>query len=145
MTHRALGAAGALAGLLILGACASGSPAAGAAEDLTGREWIAREIDGQVVMDNAQSTLLFESTDRIVGDTACNRYFGSWEVDGERITLGPLGSTRRACAPEVMDQESRFLSALEQAATWALDADGCLYLSDADGAVLVRLCRAGGM
>lgn len=132
------------AGCLILVACAGSEPAP-APEALIGPEWIAREIDGSAVMDRPQSTLLFESPDRVVGDTGCNRYFGPWTVTGARIAIGPLGSSRRACAPEVMDQEQRFLAALEDAATWTINADDCLYLGDDSGAVLIRLCPAGSM
>lgn len=133
------------AGCLILLACAGSEPTPAALQALIGPEWIAREIDGSAVMDQPQSTLLFERPDRVVGDTACNRYFGPWTVTGARIDIGPLGSSRRACAPEVMDQEQRFLAALEDAATWTINADDCLYLGDDSGAVLIRLCPAGGM
>ena len=32
----------------------------------------------------------------------CNRFFGHYTYDGSAIKIGPLASTRMACAPEVM-------------------------------------------
>ncbi len=71
----------------------------------------AEEIDEQRVLERIESTLSFDSAQRITGQAACNRYFGALELGEGTIRLKPAGTTRMACAPAVMDQESRFLAA----------------------------------
>lgn len=109
-----------------------------AAFALVGTAWIAEEIEGRRVLDQVQSTLTFESTERIVGSTGCNRYFAPLQVSGTALRVGMGGSTRRACLPEVMDQESRFLAALDAVRTYRHDGS-TLLLSDEGGQVRLRL------
>jgi heat shock protein HslJ len=47
--------------------------------------------------------------------TGCNRASGSWELDGNEMSIGPLATTKKLC-PEpdgVMAQEAAMLKALE--------------------------------
>jgi len=90
--------------------CRSTESAAPAAS-LIGTSWLAEEIDEQRVLERIESTLSFDSAQRITGQAACNRYFGALELGEGTIRLKPAGTTRMACAPAVMDQESRFLAA----------------------------------
>ena len=64
-------------------------------------------------------------------------------VDGDSIRIGKAGATMMACAPALMDQERKFFDALERAAAFRIDADGKLFLLDADGAELVRFAASG--
>ena len=109
-----------------------------AAFALVGSAWIAEEIEGRRVLDQVQSTLTFESAERIVGSTGCNRYFAPLQVSGMALRIGMGGSTRRACPPEVVDQESRFLAALDAVRTYRRDGS-TLLLSDDGGQVRLRL------
>jgi putative lipoprotein len=109
-----------------------------AAFALVGTAWIAEEIESRRVLEQVQSTLTFESAERIVGSTGCNRYFAPLQVSGTALRIGMGGSTRRACPPEVMDQESRFLAALDAIRTYRRDGS-TLLLSDEGGQVRLRL------
>ncbi|MGB5730271.1 MAG: META domain-containing protein, partial [Acidimicrobiia bacterium] len=72
----------------------------------------------------------------------CNSYTGSWETDENSIEIGPLASTAMACAePDVMDQETRYLAALQEADTYRVDA-ATLEMFDAEGTRLVQYQRA---
>lgn len=64
------------------------------------------------------------------------------EIGEASITFGPLGSTKVACAPAVMDQEQKFHDALTEVAGWHLKPTGHLVLTDADGEPLVRLIES---
>ena len=90
----------------------------------------------------SESTLAFDDARRITGHTACNRYFGELEVGEDTLRLKPAGTTRMACAPVVMDQESRFLAALSAATAFRIDG-GKLLLLDEAGRVRVRLVPHG--
>ena len=112
--------------------------AAPPAASLIGTSWVAEEIDGRAVVERAQSTLSFDTADRITGHTACNRYFGGLELGDGTIRVKSTGSTRMACAPAVMEQESRFLEGLAAARAFRGE-DGKLLLLDDAGRVRVKL------
>jgi heat shock protein HslJ len=82
---------------------------------LAGSEWRLEDLAGSGVVDNIQATLAFPEAGRVAGNGACNRFFGSAEISGDTIKLGPLASSRMACPEAVMNQEMKYLSALQAA------------------------------
>ena len=121
--------------------CRSTESAAPAAS-LIGTSWLAEEIDERRVLEHVESTLFFDSAQRITGQAACNRYFGALELGERTIRLRPAGTTRMACAPVVMAQESRFFAALGAVSAFRREA-GKLVLLDETGRVRVRLTAHG--
>jgi len=130
---------GLVAGLLAAGCQATGSKS-GETVDLAGTSWIAENIDGRGVIDYLQSTLRFKTDERVAGKAGCNRYFGSVSLDGGAISFGPLGATRMACPPAIMDQEDRFLMALANAKRFET-RDGLLFIFGDEAAPLLRFSR----
>jgi heat shock protein HslJ len=64
----------------------------------------------------------------------CNGGFGSYEMDGSNLTLGPIGTTLMLC-PEGGSGDA-FLQALNQVTSWSIDQSGAsdsLVLGLADG------------
>ena len=120
-----------LAGLALL-AAACRAPA-----KLEGTAWVLRELDGSAPLDGAAVTLVFEE-EQLRGSAGCNRFFGSYEVDGKTLTIGALGSTKMACHdPEgVMNQEQRYLELLGTAERYEV-RDGELRITTSGGATLV--------
>ena len=119
------------------------SPAAAAppaTPTLVGTSWIAEEIEGSGGLDQVQSTLTFESAERIAGSTGCNRYFAPIQITDTTLRFGAGGSTRRACPPAVLDQERRFLAALEAVRAYRRDGN-TLWLLDDSGRTRMRLTR----
>jgi heat shock protein HslJ len=58
-------------------------------------------------------------TSQITGQTGCNSFHGAYELDGERIRIGPLASTKKACtSTELAQQEQHYLRALELATSY---------------------------
>jgi heat shock protein HslJ len=88
------------------------------------------------VMNGTTVTAFFGADGKLTGNAGCNSYNGTYTIDGNKIAIGPLASTRMACEQAVMDQETAYLNALAKAATYALGKDS-LELRDADGALLV--------
>jgi heat shock protein HslJ len=106
---------------------------------LEGTTWVLASYgdpsDPQAVLEGSEITAEFDSAEGTVsGSAGCNHYFGSYEVDGEAITFGLLGSTLMACLePEgIMQQEQAYLAALASAATYRIEGNK-LELIDADG------------
>jgi heat shock protein HslJ len=81
--------------------------------DLTGSEW------GYPGKD--RPFIAFRSEMRLVGNGGCNNLFGNWQVhDGDQLELGPIGTTRMACLPEIMEQEAEFLAKLEAVTSYRI-------------------------
>lgn len=112
------------------------------AEILAGGTWLAEDIRGGGVIDNAQSTISFADDGRVSGSGGCNRLFGSARIDDERLVFGGVGTTRMACAPALMDQEQKFLAALSATRTFRIDGPFLRFYDDM-GAELVRFTRLG--
>jgi heat shock protein HslJ len=83
--------------------------------DLIGSEWKLDDLAGEKVMDRVQATLLFRETGKVAGKGSCNRFSGSAEISGNSIKFGPLISTRMACPEPIMNQETKYLGALQTA------------------------------
>lgn len=83
--------------------------------ELTDRDWQLESLGGATVLDAVQPTIRFDSSGRVSGSASCNRYTGSYTLDGDQVSFSPFASTRRACEPDISIQESRYLDALETA------------------------------
>ncbi len=110
--------------------------------ELTGVTWHATGINngrGGVVSVAAGTdpTATFDAAGTVSGDAGCNQFSGAAVVDGTSIAIGPLSSTKMACAdPAASEQETAYLAALEAATTVQLQGSK-LELRDADGALQV--------
>jgi len=98
-----------------------------------GRGGVGSLIEGTVV------TAEFGVDGRLAGSGGCNRYSGEYALEGDRLAIGPLASTRKACLePEgVGEQEAAYLAALARVTTWSFREDR-LELRGADGALQVE-------
>jgi putative lipoprotein len=127
---------GARAVALVAGIGLLMSANATAADRLVGRAWLAEDIQGGGVIDNVQSKVVFEAGGKVTGSGGCNRLFGMAKIAGASLAFGSIGTTRMACAPAVMHQESKFLSALAATRTFRFDGP---YLKFYDGAGVERI------
>jgi heat shock protein HslJ len=60
------------------------------------------------------ATIAFGADGSVSGSTGCNSYGGSYTLDGERLTFGPLVGTLIACPEEdITQQERELLGALQ--------------------------------
>lgn len=106
-------------------------------ERLVGGPWLAEDIQGRGVIDNAQSTITIEAGGAVSGSGGCNRIRGSVTIDGARLAFSPLATTRMMCAPALMDQEQKFLRVLEATRSFRFEGTQLKFL-DAAGAELIR-------
>lgn len=76
------------------------------------------------VLPDSEITALFNAADgRVSGRSGCNNYFGSYTVDGDALTIGPLGSTMMACPEPLMQQEQAYTAALQGAENFSVEED----------------------
>lgn len=112
----------------LLASCAS-EPLRLQAERSYQLEWIGE----RPLIDNSHLSITFGSDGRAYGHAGCNHWFASYRLDGQQLSFSPPGSTRRLCAPALMEQEQRFLAALEQVQRWDFSSIEQLRLWPAAG------------
>ncbi len=84
----------------------------------TGSSWRVTWIGEQPVREGSYLALTFDMDDRAFGTGGCNHWFAGYGIEGVIMRFSQIGSTRRLCAPEVMEQEQAFFTALRQVRHW---------------------------
>lgn len=87
------------------------------------REWTVISVDGAMSTTGRDATLRFASDGRVSGRSFCNRFTGSYSVDGRALAMGQLAATRMACIPPVMIEEQQLLDALAVITHWNVSDD----------------------
>jgi len=130
-----------LFGAFLAAGCARGTSTP-SAPSLDGTSWTLTRLHGEQLLAKTEITLAFEEG-QVAGKAGCNRYFGQVTVDGNKLSIGPVGSTEMYCAePEgVMDQETAFLRTLESVAAFRLE-NGELTFLDSAGQSLMTFSAA---
>ena len=77
---------------------------------------------------------------RMTGFGGCNAFYGGYTLKNGALKTGPVVSTLRACAEDVMARETDFFRILETARSVEV-AEAGLLLKGEDGAVLATLVR----
>ena len=82
------------------------------------RSYILEWIGERPLIDNSHLTITLGEDGRAYGNGGCNHWFAPYTLDGQTLSFGKVGSTRKLCAPALMEQERRFLQALETVQRW---------------------------
>ena len=120
--------------------------AASSSNALPGTSWIVIGYNNgkQAVVSTMAGTDLtakFGTDGMLTGNSGCNDYTATYKIDGDKISIGPAATTRKACEQAVMDQETQYLAALSTAATYKIDGSK-LELRTADGALAADFMKA---
>jgi heat shock protein HslJ len=115
--------------LLILGLVMSST--VHAAAGLFGGKWLVESVRGVRTFDKFRTELSISKDGKLGTTVGCNRMVGKAKIDGDRLTVGRLASTRKACPPPLMELEGRYAAAL--GATRSFRIEGRL-LKFVDGA-----------
>ncbi|MGB5728247.1 MAG: META domain-containing protein [Thiogranum sp.] len=102
-----------------------GSANGAASGSLTATSWNLVALAGEEI-DPAQPavTLRFEADGTLGGFDGCNRYRGSFFVDGTSIHIpSEMATTRAACREPLMRRASAYAETLMRAASFAIDAN----------------------
>ena len=115
--------------LMMMAACGS----AGQDKKLEGTTWKlakmetipAKAIDAEADF----FTLQFNAADTLVsGRTNCNRFFGKYELKGQKLEFENMGMTRMAC-PE-MEYEDAFVKMLDEVDRFEIDGSALKLYDD---------------
>lgn len=90
------------------------------------------------LVEDTSITLNFGKDGRVSGNASCNNYFGKYDVSGDILHVGALGTTFKLChKPDgVMAQEQQYLTALQSADQFEI-AGNTLTIRDHSGAMQV--------
>lgn len=106
---------------------------------LIGREWVITGMDTGAVAPAGFSgaplsplghhvSIRFDHKGRVSGAAHCNLFNGIYALTGERLSVGSVAATRRACLGTAMHSESALLRALETVVGFDVSAAGELTL-----------------
>jgi len=104
---------------------------------LPGSAWQVTTFAGQTPLADYPITFEFDAEGHIAGDASCNRFGGTCTIEGNTLKVGTLRSTRRACEPDIMEQEHKFLALLGAVTAWSMDGDE-LLLNTPDGEIRAK-------
>ncbi len=99
---------------------------------LQGAIWQVERIDGEQILERTAITFELRSDNRLVGVGSCNNFAGEYQLGEEGLTFSQALTTMKACAPEILEQERRFLRSLEKIGWFDLNRDGELLLQGDD-------------
>ena len=119
---------------------ALGSVPCSAADSVFG-PWRIEQARSEPILDKRRARIDFGVDGRLTGHTSCNAMTGSYKLEGNVLKVGPVATTRMACAQLQLEQEDRILTALELAVSARVRDDGLLELRDAEGRGLLRATR----
>ena len=108
---------------------------------LSGEELIVSRIvlEGETVagVAEAKATIAF-TKENVQGYGGCNRFFGGYRLEGDRINFSAIASTRRYCE-ETMAVEDAFFMALGKVTRLKVSVEGLTLLSEDGGTEVVAL------
>jgi heat shock protein HslJ len=89
------------------------------------------------VLENTYVNITFDENGNLAGLAGCNSYWGTYTTEGDKLSIGSVGSTELSCAEPagIMEQEEAYLKALQDAATFKIKGD-TLELRSGDGSLL---------
>ncbi|WP_421913689.1 YbaY family lipoprotein [Mesorhizobium sp.] len=106
-----------------------------------GQSWVVEYVDGIGAIAYPRATLRISEAGKAGGNGPCNAYFANAKVEGQSIAISNIGSTFKACTPEVMAEEKAMFDALAKASSFRVD-DGKLIIADKRNRDILRFSAA---
>ncbi len=101
-----------------------------AQEQLYYVEWIGE----RPLIDSSHLSITLGKNMRAHGLAGCNNWFAEYKLTGKQLRLDKFATSRKLCAPALMEQEQRYLEALSQVTHWDFSKQGQLQLWPENGA-----------
>lgn len=103
-----------------------GLTACAESENIKGNEYVMSDAPN-----GAEITLFFSDTDNFASGKVVNRYFGTYTINGNKLTFGPMGSTMMMGPEPLMQAEYQYLQDLPKTVSYEATSNGLtLHLSD---------------
>jgi len=101
--------------VLLLISCEKSKEDPEAFGNIRGATWQLSDMGDKAIDNNIITTLVFGDDNKISGKGGCNNYFGTYDLYSNGITISDIGSTRKMCSEEIMEQEMTYLDILGKA------------------------------
>ncbi|QJB55175.1 META domain-containing protein [Pseudodesulfovibrio sp. zrk46] len=105
-----------LAGLLLSAGCGSKEVAPVdtnvVRKELMGKVWKCQQLFSREVSGDVVPTIEFLEDGTVRGTGSCNNYTGTYNLDGESVTFGPMATTKKACPGALGELEYTYFSFL---------------------------------
>ncbi len=120
------------------------TPAQDPSSGLFGKTWTLAEMEGRNFSADKPNIEFNRDTKRVSGSGGCNRFSGTFEVNGSLLKFSPLMSTKMACLDGDRQRvETSFMNLLQKTTRFET-AGNKLRLYSGDGSALVFVDRAAG-
>jgi heat shock protein HslJ len=123
---------------------AAEEPAALAPTAIEGSTWRLARLPGieeRVLMSSPRGVTVRFEAGRVDGFSGCNQFMGTYSIDHDRVTFGPLAGSMMACPEPEMALEAAVRTALAGTLRFVVAEDG-LRLTPESGAALVFQAEA---
>jgi heat shock protein HslJ len=104
--------------------------------------WQVESITNRPVIDSSPAQLIFLDKFKFSGSASCNNISSSYKLsDKQQIQIrSPFAMTQKMCPPALMDQEKRFVTAIEKVQHYQIK-QGLLYLFDKNGEIVFKASK----
>lgn len=93
--------------------------------------WNLVSLTRQPILADSQITAEF-AEGRVNGSAGCNSYFADYQLDDAQLNIETIGSTKKACPDDLMEQETTYLNLLDRAESAAV-VNNVLTINTPDG------------
>ena len=128
--------------LVTLAACGGGEAtettngtAPAASQSIEGPPWRLTEARGLEVPEALSLTIQFQDGE-VSGQSACNRFSGGYEIDGNSLTISELALTRKACNERLTAVDTVLVRTLRRVAAYSFDGPRLQLLNPNERVVL---------
>ncbi|MCJ2165803.1 MULTISPECIES: META domain-containing protein [unclassified Pseudodesulfovibrio] len=97
---------------------------------LLDKTWTLEKVARREMESDTPLTLKFGADGTVEGFGGCNAFQGQYALDGEKLTFGPMASTRKSCGAAADEQEYTFLTYLAKVEKLALEGDELSLFTD---------------
>ena len=98
----------------------------------SGSSWTLREINSKRLDPGIEATLTIDSNNRGTGISGCNTWSSPLiPVQGQRLAMGAIALTKKACPPALMAFEQNFLLTLHSGPFWDIDGSDLIIKTPA--------------
>lgn len=104
-----------LLGLLVISCSKPKEDEGEAFGDIRGVTWQLSDLGDNTINNSIITTLVFEDDNKISGNGGCNNYFGTYDLYTNGLAISNIGTTKKLCSEEIMEQEMTYLTVLGKA------------------------------
>ena len=98
------------------------------------QKYIVEWIGERPLIDRSHLSITLQPDDKAGGFAGCNNWFANYQLSDKQLLLEQIATTRKLCAPALMEQEQRYLEALSNVQRWDFSEQGQLQLWPQQGA-----------